>query len=108
MNLNFSTSFHPQTDGQSERVIQILEDMLRAYALDFGGNWKKYLHLAEFAYNNSCQASIGTTLFEALYGRPYWSPVCWAELEDRVILGPNEIRDSNEKAVVIRGRLRAA
>ena len=106
--MNFSTAFHPQTDGQSERVIQVLEDMLRACALDFGGNWKQCLHLAEFAYNNSYQASIGMAPFEALYGRPCRSPVCWAEPEDRVILGPDEIRDSNEKVAVIRDRLRAA
>ncbi|XP_024026592.1 uncharacterized protein LOC112093081 [Morus notabilis] len=68
--LNFSTSFHPQTDGQSERVIQILENMLRACSLDFGGNWKIYLYLTEFAYNNSYQANIGTAPFEALRRRP--------------------------------------
>ena len=89
--LNFSTAFHPQTDGQSERVIQILEDMLRACILDFSGNWKKHLHLAEFAYNNSYQSSIGMAPFEALYGRPCRSPVCWLESEDRLTLGPDVI-----------------
>ncbi|RVW37589.1 Transposon Ty3-I Gag-Pol polyprotein [Vitis vinifera] len=67
--LSFSTAFHPQTDGQSERVIQVLEDLLRACALDLKGNWDDYLPLVEFAYNNSFQASIGMTPFEALYGR---------------------------------------
>ncbi|RVX01842.1 Transposon Ty3-I Gag-Pol polyprotein [Vitis vinifera] len=67
--LNFSTAFHPQTDGQSERVIQILEDMLRVCVLDFGGNWANYLPLAKFAYNNSYQSSIGMAPYEALYGR---------------------------------------
>ncbi|RVW33107.1 Transposon Ty3-I Gag-Pol polyprotein [Vitis vinifera] len=78
--LNFSTAFHPQTDGQSERVIQILEDMLRACVLDFGGNWADYLPLVEFAYNNSYQSSIGMTPYEALYGRPCRSPLCWIEM----------------------------
>ena len=106
--LNFSTAFHPQTDGQSERVIQILEDMLRACILDFSGNWKKHLHLAEFAYNNSYQSSIGMAPFEALYGRPCRSPVCWLESEDRLTLGPDVIQENNEKIAVIRERLLTA
>ena len=64
--LNFSTTFHPQTDGQSEKVIQVLEDMLRAYILDFNGNWNKHIYLCEFAYHHSYQSSIGMALFEAL------------------------------------------
>ena len=64
-----STAFHPQTDGQTERLIQVLEDMLRACVLEFGGHWEEYLHLCEFSYNNSYQASIGMSPFEALYGR---------------------------------------
>ena len=64
----FSTAFHPQTDGQSERIIQVLEDMLRASALDFGGKWDKQVHLMEFAYNNSYQSSLDMASFKALYG----------------------------------------
>ncbi|KAJ9552277.1 hypothetical protein OSB04_016322 [Centaurea solstitialis] len=67
--LQFSTAFHPQTDGQSERTIQTLEDMLRACVLDFGGSWDTYLPLAEFSYNNSFHASIGMPPYEMLYGR---------------------------------------
>ena len=67
--LNYATAFHPQTDGQSERTIQTLEDMLRACVLDFGGSWEDHLHLVEFSYNNSYQASIKMPPFEALYGR---------------------------------------
>nr|GFC32154.1 retrotransposon-related protein [Tanacetum cinerariifolium] len=67
--LNFSTTFHPQTDGQSERTIQTLEDMLRACTLEWTGNWDEYLCLVEFAYNNSWHASIKATPFELLYGR---------------------------------------
>ena len=69
MRLNFRTAFHQQTDGQTERVIQILEDMLRCCILEFGGSWEKYLPLAKFAYNNSYQSSIKMSPFEALYGR---------------------------------------
>ena len=59
MRLNFSIAFHPQTDGQPERVIKVLEDMLRGYVLDFTGSWDRYIQLMEFAYNNSYQSSIG-------------------------------------------------
>ena len=74
--LTMSTAFHPQTDGQSERTIQVLEDMLRACVLDHKGSWEEHLPLVEFAYNNSYQASIQMAPYEALYGRPYGSPIC--------------------------------
>ncbi|KAL4017223.1 hypothetical protein IC575_024901 [Cucumis melo] len=67
--LDFSIAFHPQTDGQTERLNQILEDMLRACVLEFSGSWDSHLHLMEFAYNNSYQATIGMAQFEALYGK---------------------------------------
>ncbi|KAA3461229.1 DNA/RNA polymerases superfamily protein [Gossypium australe] len=78
--LHFSTAFHPQTDGQSERVVQILEDMLQCCVLGFEGNWERYLPLVEFAYNNSYQSSIKMTPYEALYGRKCRTPLCWTEL----------------------------
>ena len=106
--IRLSTAYHPQTDGQSERTIQILEDMLRACVLDFGGSWETHLLLAEFAYNNSYQASIGMTPYEALYGRPCLSPVCWAEVGDKSLLGPDLVRETTEKVAVIRERLRVA
>ena len=74
--LDFSTAYHPQTGGQTERTNQILEDMLRACALDFVGSWNGHLPLAEFSYNNSYQSSIKMPPFEALYGRKCRSPVC--------------------------------
>ena len=74
--LHFSTAYHPQTDGQSERTIQTLEDMLRACVLDFGGSWDAYLPLAEFSYNNSHHSSIGMPPFELLYGRRCRTPIC--------------------------------
>ncbi|GJS63228.1 putative reverse transcriptase domain-containing protein [Tanacetum coccineum] len=81
--LDMSMTYHPETDGQSERTIQTLEDMLRAYVIDFGQGWEKHLPLVEFSYNNSYHASIKATPFEALYGQKCRSPVCWAKVEDR-------------------------
>jgi hypothetical protein len=79
--LHFSTAYHPQIDGQIERTIQTLEDMLRACVLDFSGSWARYLlPLVEFAHNNSHQASIRMAPYEALYGRKCRSPLYWDEL----------------------------
>ena len=100
-----SSAYHPQTDGQSERTIQILEDMLRACCMDWGGSWEQYLALAEFAYNNSFQASIGMPPFEALYGRLCRSLLCWEEPGDRSVLSPNFVQECNEKILLIRQRL---
>nr|GEW50590.1 putative reverse transcriptase domain-containing protein [Tanacetum cinerariifolium] len=80
--LDMSTAYHPETDRQSERTIQILKDMLRACVIDFGKGWEKHLPLVEFSYNNSYHASIKATQFEALYGRKCRSPVYWAEVEN--------------------------
>ncbi|KAG8495695.1 hypothetical protein CXB51_013504 [Gossypium anomalum] len=85
--LYFSTAFHPQTDGQSERVIQVLEDMLRCCILEFEDNWERYLPLIEFAYNNSYQSSIKMAPYEALYGRKCRTPLYWTELSERKIHG---------------------
>ena len=74
--LSMSTAFHPQMDGQSERTIHILEDMLRACVLYLKGSWEEHFLLVEFAYNNSYQASIQMAPYEALYGRPCRSPIC--------------------------------
>ncbi|GJY12900.1 reverse transcriptase domain-containing protein [Tanacetum coccineum] len=88
INLDMSTAYHPQTDGQSERTIQTLEDMLRACEIDFGKGWVNHLPLVEFLDNNSYHASIKAAPFEALYGRKYRSPVCWTEVGEAQILGP--------------------
>ncbi|GJR49774.1 putative reverse transcriptase domain-containing protein [Tanacetum coccineum] len=82
--LDMSTSYHPQTDGQSERTIQTLEDMLRACVLDVGGSWDVHLPLVEFSYNNSYHSSVRCAPFEALYGRKCRSPIMWAEIKDRL------------------------
>ena len=106
--LNFSTTFHPQTNGRFERTIQILEDMLRAYVLDFKGSWIDHLALVEFTYNNSYQESIGMEPYEALYGRRCRSPICWDEVGEQKILGPEIVQRTCEKIELIRERLRVA
>ena len=75
--LNFSTTFHLQTDGQSERLIQVLEHMLRGCVMEFPGSWDRYIPLMESAYNNIYQSSIGMEPYETLYGRRCRTPVCW-------------------------------
>ncbi|GJX18095.1 putative reverse transcriptase domain-containing protein [Tanacetum coccineum] len=106
--LDMSTAYHPETDGQSERTIQTLEDMLRACVIDFGKGWERHLPLVEFSYNNSYHASIKAAPFEALYGRKCRSPVCWAEVGDVQLTGPEIIHETTEKIVQIRQRLQAA
>ena len=96
-----STAFHPQTDGQSEQTIQILEDMLRACVLDLKGSWDEHFPLIEFVYNNSYQASIQMAPYEALYGRQCRSPICWTEMGESSITGPDLIRDTLEKVGMI-------
>ncbi|GJT54969.1 putative reverse transcriptase domain-containing protein [Tanacetum coccineum] len=99
-----STAYHPQTDGQSERTIQTLEDMLRACAIDFGKGWVNHLPLVEFSYNNSYHASIKAGHhFEALYGRKCRSPVGWMIVGEDHILGPeSNSRDHLEKIIQIK------
>ncbi|KAL0551564.1 hypothetical protein IC582_010653 [Cucumis melo] len=106
--LDFSTAFHPQTDGQTERLNQVLEDMLRACALEFPGSWDSHLHLMEFAYNNSYQATIGMTPFEALYGKCCRSPVCWGEVGEQRLMGPELVQSTNEAIQKIRSRMHTA
>ncbi|KAL4324888.1 hypothetical protein GQ457_11G023450 [Hibiscus cannabinus] len=105
--LNFSTSYHPQTDGQSERVIQVLEDMLRCCIIDFQGTWEKQLPLVEFAYNNNYQASIQMAPYEALYGRKCRTPVCWAEAGHKLLPMPDILKGTTEKVKLISERLKA-
>ncbi|KAL2226383.1 UNVERIFIED_CONTAM: Transposon Ty3-I Gag-Pol polyprotein, partial [Sesamum indicum] len=92
--LHFSTAFHPQTDGQSERTIQTLEDMMRACVIEFRGNWDDHLPLMEFAYNNSFHSSIGMAPYEALYGRKCRSPICWDIEGLRQLEGPELVQET--------------
>ncbi|KAA0054669.1 pol protein [Cucumis melo var. makuwa] len=106
--LDFSTAIHPQTDGQTKRLNQVLEDMLRACALEFPGSWDSHLHLMEFAYNNSFQATIRMTPFEALYGKCCRSPICWGEVGEQRLMGPELVQSTNEAIQKIRSRMHTA
>ncbi|GKB33878.1 reverse transcriptase domain-containing protein [Tanacetum coccineum] len=106
--LDMSTAYHPQTDGQSERTIQTLEDMLRACVIDFGGSWDVHLPLAEFSYNNSYHSSIRCAPFEALYGRKCRSPILWAEIGESSLIGPELVQETTDKVVLIKEKLKAA
>ncbi|GJU36043.1 putative reverse transcriptase domain-containing protein [Tanacetum coccineum] len=106
--LDMSTAYHPQTDGQSERTIQTLKDMLRACVIDFGNGWVKHLPLVEFSYNNSYHASIKAAPFEALYGRKCRSPVCWAEVGEVQLTGPEIVQETTEKIIQVKQRMQAA
>ncbi|KAH0706397.1 hypothetical protein KY285_010896 [Solanum tuberosum] len=104
--VNHSTTFHPQTDGQAERIIQTLEDMLRACVINFKGSWDDHLPLIEFAYNNSYHSSIQMSPYEALYGRRCRSPVGWFEVGETALIGPDSVHDAMEKVQLIRDRLK--
>nr|GFB33435.1 putative reverse transcriptase domain-containing protein [Tanacetum cinerariifolium] len=106
--LDMSIAYHPETDGQSERTIQTLKDMLRACAIDFEKDWVNHLPLVEFSYNNSYHASIKAVPFEALYGRKSRSPICWTEVGEAQILGPELIQETTEQIIQIKQRMQAA
>jgi hypothetical protein len=105
---NFNSAYHPQTDGQTERTNQILEDMLRACVLKHDGSWDKSLQYAELSYNNSYQASLKMAPFEALYGRKCRTPLYWSEIGERQLFGANIIREAEKQVQVIRENLRMA
>nr|GEV07598.1 putative reverse transcriptase domain-containing protein [Tanacetum cinerariifolium] len=106
--LDMSTAYHPDTKNQSERTIQTLEDMLCACVIDFKKSWDRHLPLVKFSYNNSYHTSIKAAPFEALYGRKCRSPVCWVEVVDAHITGPEIIHETTEKIVQIKIRIQAA
>jgi hypothetical protein len=106
--LNFSSAYHPQIDGQTERTNQVLEDMLRACALKHGGSWDKILPFAEFSYNNSYQASLKMAPFEALYGRKCRTPLYWSETGESQLFGPEIIKEVERQVQVVRENLKVA
>jgi ribonuclease HI len=106
--LDFSSAYHPQTDGQTERINQILEDMLRACVLTYGKDWEDSLPYAEFSYNNSYQTSLKMSPFEALYGRKCRTPLMWSEVGDRIVERPDFIEAAEDKVAEIRANLKAA
>ncbi|GJR84528.1 putative reverse transcriptase domain-containing protein [Tanacetum coccineum] len=103
-----STAYHPETDCQSEKTIQTLDDMLRACVIDFGKGWVKHLPLAEFSYNNSYHASIKAAPYEALYGQKCQSHVCWAKVGEARLIGLELIQETTKKIVLIKQRIQAA
>ena len=104
----FSTAYHHQIGGQSERTIQTLEDLLRASVMDFGSDWDEHLALCEFAYNNSYHSSIEMTPFEALYGKKCRTPVSWEKVGERSFHGPTVISETTEKVQKVQDRLKVA
>jgi hypothetical protein len=106
--LNFSTKYHPETDGQKERKNQILEDILHMYMIDQKKFWEEFLPLVEFAYNKNYQSTIKMVPFEFLYGRPCQTPLSWDQLEDRVLVGLEEIQEMEEQMKTIRKMIKEA
>ncbi|GJT58163.1 putative reverse transcriptase domain-containing protein [Tanacetum coccineum] len=107
-NLDMIIAYHPQTDGQSERTIQKLEDMLRACMIDFGSSWDRHLPLVEFSFNNSYHTSIKAAPYEALYVQKCRLPVCWSEVGDSQLTSPELIREMTKKIVQIKNCLLTA
>jgi transposase InsO family protein len=103
--LDFNIAYHPQTDGQTERVNKVLEDLLRACVLAFDRSWESSLPYAEFSYNNSYQASIKMSPFEALYGRKCQTPLMWSNVGEKALEGPAFVKEAEEKVALIRRRL---
>src|SRR5688572_26857554 len=103
-----SSAYHPQTSGQTERVNQIWEDMLRACVLAYSRKWDECLTLAEFSYNNSYQESIKMAPFEALYGQQCRTPLNWSEPSEQFFFGPDLVKEAKEKVKLIQHRLKIA
>nr|GEY87134.1 putative reverse transcriptase domain-containing protein [Tanacetum cinerariifolium] len=106
--LDISMAYHPQTDGQSERTIQTLKDMLRACVIDLGGSWDTHILLAEFSDNNNYHLSVRCVPFEALYGRKCRSPFLWVEIKESRLIGPELVQETTDKVVHIKEKLNAA
>ena len=95
--LNFISAYHPQTDGQTKRINQVLEDMLRACSLQFKDSWDDTLTYAEFSYNNRYQASLKMYPFEALYGRKCRMSLFWDQTGERQVFGPESLKVAEEQ-----------
>ncbi|KAJ9567106.1 hypothetical protein OSB04_003072 [Centaurea solstitialis] len=106
--VDLSTAYHPQADGQTERTIQTLEDMLRACVLEFGGSWDDHLPLVEFSYNNSFHASIQCAPYEALYGRKCRSPLNWLEVGEDRWFRPDVVQETTDKIKMVQEKLKVA
>ncbi|GJU53814.1 putative reverse transcriptase domain-containing protein [Tanacetum coccineum] len=106
--LDMSMTYYLETDGQSERTIQTLEDILRACVINFGKSWVDHLSLVEFSYNNNYHASIKAAPFEALYGQKCRSPICWAKVGQVQLTGPDLVRETTKKIIQIKQRIQTA
>jgi hypothetical protein len=106
--LDFSSPYHPQIDGQTEMVNQIMEDMLRVCVLTYGKDWEQSLLYAEFLYNNGYHAGLGMSPFEALYGRKCRTPLMWSDVGERALVGPALIKEVEERVAEIREKVKAA
>jgi hypothetical protein len=103
--LRFSSAYQPQTDGQTERVNQVLKDMLRACALQYGRSWDKSLLYAEFSYNNSYQESLKMAPIEMLYGRRCRTLLFWNETGEWKIFGPDILQEVEKQVRMVREKL---
>jgi len=95
--LALRTTYHPQTDGKTERVNRILEDMLKMYLMHQQRKWEEYLPLVEFTYRNRYQESLKMSPFEALYGSSCNIPISWSDVVNRVLIGPNMLADMEQE-----------
>jgi hypothetical protein len=107
-NLKFSTTYHPESDGKTERVNQVIEDMIRMYVMEKPSKWEDYVHLVEFTYNNGHKASLKMSPFEVIYGKKCNTPISWDNPIDREMVGPELLREMEEKMTKIKNNLKAA
>jgi hypothetical protein len=107
-NLNFSIAYHPDFEGQTERVNMVIEDILRMYVMDKPSRWEDYLYLVEFAYNNGYHASLNMSPFEALYERKCNTPVSWDNTTDRAVVGPELLKEMEDQMIKIKQNLKVA
>jgi hypothetical protein len=108
MNLNFSTTYHPKSDGQKESVNRVIEDMLRMYVMNKPSRWEDYLYLVEFAYNNGYHASLKMSPFETLYGRKCNTLMSWDNLADRAVVGLELLKEMEDQMIKIKQNLKTA
>ena len=106
--LFFSTVYHPQTDGQTERVNQIVEDMLRMHVMHWPKKLEDYIPLVEFAYNNNYQEYLKMSPFEVLYGRQCKIPISWSNPMDIISIGPDMLKEMEQQVVQISQNLKIA
>ena len=106
--LRLSLAYNPQTDGQMERTIQSLEDLLRACVIEQKRSWESFLSLIEFTYNNSFHSTIGMAPYKALYGKRCRTPLCWLEPRENLTLGPKVVQQTTKKVKLIQERMMTA